>query len=73
MEKISFDNGAKENVSLASVQETLNRQTAAIHAMLEAQQEILRLVREKELSDDAVGSAVSRYQQKWAVVNGGAE
>lgn len=73
MEKISFDSGAKENVSLRSVQETLDRQGAAIHTILEVQQEILRLIGEKQISDDAVGSAMSRYQQKWAVVNGGAE
>lgn len=73
MEKISFDSSAKGNVSLSAVQETLDRQGAAILAMLEAQQEILRLMREKQISDDVVGSAMSRYQQKWAVVNGGAE
>ncbi len=73
MEKISFDSGAKGDVSLVSVQEALDRQTAAIFAMLEAQREILQAVREIQIGDDIIGTAMSRYQQKWAVVNGGLE
>lgn len=65
MEKNTFDSGA--------LAETLSRQSAAILAVLETQREILQAVRELQLGDDAVGSAMSRYQQKWAVVNGGAE
>ena len=65
MEKNTFDNSA-----LAAA---LNGQTAAILAALEVQREILQAVRELQISEDAVGSAMSRYRQKWAVVNGGLE
>lgn len=65
MEKNTFDSSA--------LAEALSRQSAAILAILETQQEILQAVRELQIGDDAVGSAMSRYQQKWAVVNGGLE
>lgn len=55
----------------ASLREVLDRQMAAITAMLELQRELLRAVR--ELHDDAIGDTVARYRQKWAVVNGGME
>lgn len=73
MEKNSFDSGPKGNVYLATVQEALDRQTAAIFAMLETQREILQAVREIQVGDDIIGTAMSRYRQKWAVVNGGLE
>ena len=65
MEKNIFDNSA--------LAEALKEQTAAILAALEVQREILRAVQELQIGEDAVGSAVSRYRQKWAVVNGGPE
>ena len=65
MEKNAFNSGD------ASLREVLDRQTAAITAMLELQRELLQAVR--ELGDDAVGDAISHYRQKWAVVNGGME
>ena len=65
MEKNTFDRG--------TLAEALSTQTAAILAVLEVQREILQAVRELQIGDDAVGSAMSRYQQKWAVVNGGVE
>ena len=65
MEKNTFDNGA--------LTEALKGQTAAILAALEVQREILQAVRELQISEDVVGSAMSRYRQKWAVVNGGLE
>lgn len=65
MEKNTFDNGA--------LTEALNGQTAAILAVLEVQREILQAVQELQISEDAVGNAMSRYRQKLAVVNGGLE
>lgn len=65
MEKNTFDSG--------TLAEALSRQSAAILVVAETQREILQAVRELQISDDAVGSAMSRYQQKWAVVNGGLE
>ena len=65
MEKNTFDNSARTAA--------LNGQTAAILAALEVQREILQAVRELQISEDVVGSAMSRYRQKWAVVNGGLE
>ena len=65
MEENTFDNSA--------LAEALSRQTAAILAVLEVQREILQTVRELQISEDALGSAMTRYRQKWAVVNGGLE
>ena len=67
MEKISYDSSA------TTIQEALQIQTEAILTGLELQREILQAVREIQLGDDAIGSAVSRYQQKMAVVHGGLE
>lgn len=50
-------------------------QTAAIlagfSALLEVQKEILQAILGIQIGDDVIGSAISRYQQKMAVVNGG--
>lgn len=73
METILFGNGAKGEVSLAAIKEALDRQTAAILAMLELQRELLQSVQEIQVGDDVIGDATSRYQQKMAVVNGGLE
>lgn len=65
MEKNTFDKD--------TLVEAMNRQTAAILAVLEVQREILQAVQELQISEDTVGSAMSRYRQKLAVVNGGLE
>lgn len=70
METITLENSSMGN---GSVEEALRQQTAAILASLEAQREILQAIREIRIGDDAIGSALFRYQQKMAVMNGGAE
>lgn len=53
----------------------MNEQTAAILAGLSAclavQKEILQAVLNIQIGDDVIGDAVTRYQEKMAVVSGG--
>ena len=71
MEKIAFASDIDGEVTLAVIGEMLSQQTVAILSMLEVQQELLRAVQEIQVGDEVIGEAMSRYQQKWAVVNGG--
>ena len=59
MEKNAFNSGD------ASLREALDRQTAAITAMLELQRELLQAVRELGENDP------DQYREKMTVVNGG--
>ena len=59
MEKNAYSSGD------ASLREVLDRQTAAITAMLELQRELLQAVRELGENDPV------QYREKMAVVNGG--
>ena len=63
MEKISFDSGASGDITLAVV----------LAAIQQTRLEILQAVSALQLGDDAIGDAITRYEQKMAVVNGGME
>ncbi len=71
--------GTNVEAPLATIQQAvanvMNDQTSAILAgfatSVEVQREILQAVLGIQIGDDVIGSAMSRYQQKMAVVNGG--
>lgn len=71
--------GTNVEAPLATIQQAvatvMGDQTAAIlagfSASVEVQREILQAVLGIQIGDDVIGSAMSRYQQKMAVVNGG--
>ena len=71
--------GTNVEAPLATIQQAvanvMGDQTAAILAgfatSVEVQREILQAVLGIQIGDDVIGSAMSRYQQKMAVVNGG--
>lgn len=71
--------GTNVEAPLATIQQAvaavMNDQTSAILAgfatSVEVQREILQAVLGIQIGDDVIGSAMSRYQQKWSVVNGG--
>ncbi len=71
--------GTNIEAPLATIQQAvaavMGDQTAAILAgfatSVEVQREILQAVLGIQIGDDVIGSAMSRYQQKMAVVNGG--
>ena len=71
--------GTNVEAPLATIQQAvanvMGDQTAAILAgfatSVEVQREILQAVLGIQIGDDVIGSAMSRYQQKWSVVNGG--
>lgn len=71
--------GTNVEAPLATIQQAvanvMGDQTAAIlagfAASVEVQREILQAVLGIQIGDDVIGSAMSRYQQKMAVVNGG--
>ena len=71
--------GTNVEAPLATIQQAvaavMGDQTSAILAgfatSVEVQREILQAVLGIQIGDDVIGSAMSRYQQKMAVVNGG--
>ena len=71
--------GTNVEAPLATIQQAvanvMQDQTSAIAAgfatSVEVQREILQAVLGIQIGDDVIGSAMSRYQQKMAVVNGG--
>ena len=71
--------GTNVEAPLATIQQAvaavMGDQTAAIAAgfatSVEVQREILQAVLGIQIGDDVIGNAMSRYQQKWSVVNGG--
>ncbi len=71
--------GTNVEAPLATIQEAVAQvmqdntaaMAAGLAASVEVQREILQAVLGIQVGDDVIGSAVSRYQRKMAVVNGG--
>jgi len=77
-QKIQGNLNGKTPASVASMQQTLamvmeeqSAILAGVEALLAMQGELLQVMLGNQMNDELVGQAVSRYQQKMAVVNGG--
>ena len=77
-QKIQGNQNGEAPVSAAYWQQTLEMVMeeqsailAGVEALLAMQRELLQAVLGNQISDEQVGQAASRYQQKMAVVNGG--